>query len=70
LCVPNITPDVLIGIGGWTDGEVVRAIREGINRDDEAMFPIMPYYLYRKMADTDIRALVAYLRGLPGVEEE
>jgi hypothetical protein len=49
---------------------MVRVIREGINRDDEAMFPIMPYYLYRKMADTDVRALVAYLRGLPGVEEE
>ena len=29
----NITMDRETGIGGWTDGEKIRAIREGISRD-------------------------------------
>jgi hypothetical protein len=27
----NITPDPETGIGRWTDGEVIRAIREGVD---------------------------------------
>jgi hypothetical protein len=40
---PNITPDKETGIGNWTDGEVIRAIREGVSRDGQALFPLMPY---------------------------
>ena len=29
--IPNITPDPEFGIGKWTDGEKIRAIREGIH---------------------------------------
>lgn len=29
LCIRNITPDVETGIGGWSNGEIVRALREG-----------------------------------------
>src|SRR5262245_12668223 len=29
---PNITPDPDTGIGRWTDGELMRAIREGVHR--------------------------------------
>ena len=28
----NITPDVETGIGSWTDGEKIRAIREGVDK--------------------------------------
>ena len=31
---PNITPDPESGIGRWTGGEKIRAIRDGIGRDE------------------------------------
>lgn len=65
LCIRNITPDRETGIGAWSDGEIVRAIREGIGRDGRGLFPIMPYFIYRDLSDADVRAVVAYLRTLP-----
>jgi mono/diheme cytochrome c family protein len=43
----------------------MRAIREGIHRDGRALFPMMPYVSFRRLADEDARALVVYLRSLP-----
>jgi mono/diheme cytochrome c family protein len=63
----NITPDPETGIGAWTDGEKIRAIREGIGRDGHVMFPMMPYSNYRLMSDEDVYALIAYLNSLPAV---
>lgn len=65
---PNITPDPETGIGNWTDGEKIRAIREGVDRDGRALFPMMPYTNLRKMSDEDVEALVAYLNSLPPVK--
>jgi cytochrome c553 len=61
----NITPDKATGIGDWTDGEIVRAMREGVSRDGSALFPQMPYQTYAKtLSDEDALAIVAYLRTL------
>ena len=67
ITAPNITPDKETGIGNWTDGEKIRAIREGISKDGRALFPMMPYSEYRKASDDDIYSLVAYLNTLPPV---
>lgn len=67
LDVPNITPDVETGIGSWTDGEKMRAIREGVDKDGKTLFPMMPYGHYRNMSDQDVTALVAYLDSLPPI---
>ncbi len=64
---PNITPDVETGIGAWTDGEKIRAIREGVSRDGRPLFPMMPYQAMAKMSDADVQALVAYMNTLPAV---
>jgi mono/diheme cytochrome c family protein len=64
---PNITPDMETGIGKWTDGEKIRAIREGVDREGRALFPMMPYEAYRSMSDEDVQAVVAYLNSLPPV---
>jgi cytochrome c553 len=64
---PNITPDADTGIGNWTDGEKIRAIREGISRDGRALFPMMPYQSFRNMSDEDVYSLVAYLNSLKPV---
>jgi len=63
----NITPDPETGIGKWTDGEKIRSIRDGVDRDGRALFAMMPYTEYRKMSDEDVQAVVAYLDSLPPV---
>jgi mono/diheme cytochrome c family protein len=64
---PNITPDPETGIGRWTDDEVIQAIREGRGRDGKTLGPPMPFELYRRLADSDVKAMVAYLRTVAPV---
>lgn len=64
----NITPDPETGIGSWTDGEKIRAIREGVSRDGRALFGLMPFREFAKMSDEDIYSIVAYLNSLPPVK--
>ncbi|MDB5216092.1 MAG: hypothetical protein JWO86_4019 [Myxococcaceae bacterium] len=71
LRAPNITPDKETGIGAWTDGEVVRAMREGVGKDGRALFPQMPYTTYaRTLSDADALAIVAYLRTLTPIKND
>lgn len=64
---PNLTPDRETGLGEWTDGEKIRAIREGLSKDGRVLFPMMPYETYREMSDEDVESIVAYLNSLPPV---
>ena len=57
------------GIGGWTDGEVIRAIREGIGRNNRFLV-LMPSELFNGMSDEDVQAIVAYLRTLEPTEND
>ena len=66
----NITPDLETGLGRWTDGEKIRAIREGVSRDGRALFPLMPYESYRRMSDEDVHCLVAYLNTMAPVSNK
>jgi mono/diheme cytochrome c family protein len=70
MCFPNITQDEQYGIGKWTDGEIMRAIREGVDHQGRALMPGMPYPSYRHMADEDLYAIVAYLRTVPPVNKQ
>jgi mono/diheme cytochrome c family protein len=63
----NLTSDVETGLGGWTDEEIKIAIRTGVSRDGLHLFPIMPYPWFNSMADSDLDAIVAYLRTVPAV---
>jgi len=62
---PNITPDPETGAGRWTDGQLLRAIREGIGHDGRVLFPMMPYTEFRHLSDEDAYSVVAYMRTLP-----
>jgi mono/diheme cytochrome c family protein len=64
LYAPNLTPSG--NIQDWTDGDVVRAIREGVHKNGRALL-IMPAGSYRNMSDDDVQALVAYLRSQPSI---
>jgi hypothetical protein len=67
ICFRNITPHAT-GIGAWSDGEVLRAMREGVDRDGNALFPIMPAFIYRNLSDEDARAVLTYVRTLEPVD--
>jgi mono/diheme cytochrome c family protein len=67
---PNLTPDQQTGVGLWTDGELMRAIREGVDRNGHALFPIMPYTHFRRLPDDDTLAIIAYLRSVPPIARE
>jgi mono/diheme cytochrome c family protein len=64
VCFPNITPDPTVGIGAWSDGEILRAMREGVDRQGRGLFPGMPYHAYRGLSDADAEAIVVHLRSL------
>ncbi|HLC05110.1 MAG TPA: c-type cytochrome [Anaerolineales bacterium] len=66
LYAPNLTPSG--NIGSWTDGEVMRAIREGVHKNGRSLL-IMPAGGFRNMSDDDVQALVAYLRSQPSTGE-
>lgn len=64
VCAQNITPDPSYGIGNWTDDEVMRAFREGVDKKGDALFPMMPYVHLAHMSDDDAKSVVVYLRTL------
>jgi len=65
---PNITPAG--PAGQWSDAELARAIREGLRPDGSLIGPPMPFTFYRALSDTDLAAVVAFLRTLPPIENE
>lgn len=67
---PNITPDEATGIGGWSDEDFIRAMKEGIAPDGRHYFPSFPYLAYRHMERDDMLALKAYLFSLDPVEQQ
>jgi mono/diheme cytochrome c family protein len=64
---PNITQDPETGIGRWTDAQIATAIRDGRRPDGSLIGPPMPIAVYRQISDTDVAAIVAYLRTVPPV---
>ena len=66
----NITPDAATGIGGWTDAQLGKAIREGIRPDGRLIGPPMPIPFYRHISDADLAAIIAWLRAQPAVKNE
>lgn len=62
---PNISPDPDAGIGKWTLAEFASAMRRGVGRKGEHLYPSLPYTSYVHMSDTDVRDLFAYIETLP-----
>lgn len=62
----NLTP------GGplkdWTDGEIQRVIRQGVDRDGKRLFA-MSTLPVRNFSDADIEAVIAYLRSQPALPD-
>jgi mono/diheme cytochrome c family protein len=65
----NITPDRETGIGAWSDAEFVRALRRGVGRHGEDLYPVFPYTAYAQLTLDDALAIRAYLASLTPVRE-
>lgn len=64
---PNITPDRRYGIGVWSQAEFKAALRDGIGRNGEYLFPVFPFTSFSKLTDRDIADMYAYIMTLPAV---
>jgi mono/diheme cytochrome c family protein len=58
----NLTPAGQLS--HWSDGDIFRAIRNGIDRDGRWLV-IMSYTNAGKLSDDDTKALIAYIRSVP-----
>jgi mono/diheme cytochrome c family protein len=64
---PNITPDKAHGIGAWSRDDFKAALRNGVGRDGQYLFPVFPYTSFTRMSDRDMEDLYAYLMSRPAV---
>ena len=65
LYAKNITP---AAIGTWTDGELLRAVTQGVSKDGTPLFPLMPYPHFGALDEEDIHAVLAYVRSFKAIE--
>jgi mono/diheme cytochrome c family protein len=63
----NLTPHQT-GLAGWTSEQIVRALKEGLDKDGMKVcspMPSGPMGLYKDLAATDTQDIAAYLMALP-----
>lgn len=65
----NLTPDSATGLGTWSEAEIMRAIRSGLDRDGDLLAPVMPYEWFNGMSDRDALAVARYLKSLAPVRK-
>lgn len=66
---PNISPDPVQGIGGWTLVEFANAVTQGVGRQGEHLYPALPYNAYNKMLPQDVADLKAFMDRLSASAE-
>ncbi|HUO84156.1 MAG TPA: diheme cytochrome c-553 [Thermoanaerobaculia bacterium] len=65
----NLTPDQNTGMGVWTEELFVKAMREGKHMGvSRPIMPPMPWPAYRHLTDRDLKAVFAYLRTVPAIQ--
>lgn len=65
----NITPDPTTGIGAWSEKDFEGALRRGVGKGDEYLYPSMPYTDFTKISDADVHALWLYFRTVKPLRE-
>ncbi|HEY0434297.1 MAG TPA: diheme cytochrome c-553 [Chitinophagaceae bacterium] len=64
----NLTPDSATGIGAWTEAQFISTMRTGKHLGNgRPILPPMPWDEIRKKTDDDLKAMFAYLKSLPAV---
>ena len=52
-------------VKGWTEEQLIRTVREGVDPSGKRLTDAMPWREYGRGTDDDLRALYAYLRSIP-----
>lgn len=65
---PNITPDPINGIGGWTFEQFARAVRQGVSPENAPYYPAFPYEFYASLTDQDLADIWSAVRAAPAVD--
>lgn len=61
----NLTPDPETGLGGWSEEQFHRALKDGIRPDNRPLrYPMVPY---RALDEPEVSAIFAYLRSVPAI---
>ncbi|WP_241030459.1 c-type cytochrome [Paraburkholderia sp. Ac-20347] len=58
----NITPSTHGGIGDYSEADFSNALRRGVRRDGQHLYPAMPYTSYALLSDADVHALYTWFR--------
>lgn len=67
----NLTPDRETGIGAWTQGQFIQAMRSGKHVGDaRPILPPMPWQALAGLPDKDLRAIYAYLMAQPAIKNK
>jgi mono/diheme cytochrome c family protein len=69
---PNLTSNRRIGLGSWSDDDIVSYLQTGHNRQTGATGPMAEVIAdsTSRMTDGDVRAIAVYLRSLPAAPAE
>ena len=67
---PNITNDIISGIGKWSKTEFIKAMKHGISPSKKPYYPAFPYSWYSNMQDSDILDIFDYLNSIPSIENK
>jgi len=65
----NITPNADTGISSWTDEEFYRALHEGVGKNGEQLYPVMPYDVYTGMSYEDVMLIKTWLMAQTPVSQ-
>ena len=69
----NLTPDKETGIGEWSEETFIKAIRTGKHQGQPTgrdILPPMPWPYYEQATDDDLKAMWAYLRSIPPINNQ
>jgi hypothetical protein len=65
----NLTPDRATGLGCWTEDQMVNAILNGIDDQNETLC-VMPQFAKKGMDAGAAHAIANFLRSLPPVDND
>ena len=66
----NLTPDVATGIGEWTEETFIQVMRTGKHQgqpNGRDILPPMPWQSFQHAPEQDLKAIWAYLRTIPAI---
>ncbi len=64
----NITPDANGLPAGMTEAQFIQTLRTGHSPGQERLLQVMPWPVYGKMTDKDLKAVYAFLSAIPHAE--